>query len=443
MALSAREAALKTLGAFRKNGAWSDAFLNNIIKKEGLSPRDAALASRLCYGVLQNKILCDYYISAFSSVKLSKMEPIILDILELSVYQLVFLDKIPASAAVDEAVKMAKRHANPKAAGFVNAVLRKISGRSDALPPIVGKTFNERLSVKYSHPLALVNKLSEFLDEQSLERLLMANNEITPITAQLNTLRTDSQKVLSAFLAEGADVKMHPWLKDCIEISGGGSLESSKVFNEGLITIQDAAARLAVMAAEPYTGQTVLDACSAPGGKSFMAAMLMENTGEILAADINGKKIARIESGAERLGINIIKTAQMDATQNNDEFSGRFDLVIADVPCSGLGIIRKKPEIRYKSMDEISGLPAVQLKILENLSSYVKKGGVLLYSTCTIIPEENEGVVSAFLSGHNDYSAEAFSLPEPVGRQESGMLTLYPHIHGTDGFFMCKMGRKA
>jgi 16S rRNA (cytosine967-C5)-methyltransferase len=441
MALTAREAALKTLGAFRKNGAWSDVFLNNIIKKEGLTARDAALASRICYGVLQNKILCDYYISAFSSIKLNKMEPVVLDILELSVYQLLFLDKIPASAAVDEAVTMAKRYANPRAAGFVNAVLRKISSKQDALPAITGKTFNERLSIQYSHPLALVKRLSEFLDEGSLEKLLSANNEIVPVTAQVNTLKASSEAVLTELSAEGADVRMHPWLSDCLQIHASGSLESSAVFSTGLITIQDAAARLSVMTAEPREGQRVLDACSAPGGKAFMAAILMGNNGEILAADINGKKLQRIERGAERLGIDIIKTLQMDATVRNDDLVERFDLVIADVPCSGLGIIRKKPEIRYKSMEEIGALPAIQLNILENLSYYVKRGGILLYSTCTIIPEENEGTVSAFLSGHTDFSPEAFELPGPVGRQERGMLTLYPHIHGTDGFFMCKMRR--
>ena len=439
MALSAREAALRTLGAFRKNGAWSDVCLDNIIKKEGLDAREAALASRICYGVLQNKILCDYYISVFSSVRLSKIEPVVLDILELSVYQLLFLDKIPAPAAVDEAVKLAKKYSNPSAAGYVNAVLRKISSSKDSLPEIRAKTRNELLSIKYSHPLELVDRLSEFMDGESLEGFLKANNEITPITAQVNTLKADTEEVLAALSAEGISAARNSWLGDCVEITGSGSLENSRVFADGLITIQDAAARLAVMAAEPREGLAVLDACAAPGGKSFMAAMLMKNRGSILAADINEKKLKRIEEGARRLGIEVIKTARMDATVRNEDLVGRFDLVIADVPCSGLGIIRKKPEIRYKSMEEIAALPAIQLKILENLSSYVRQGGVLLYSTCTIIPEENEGVVRAFLSRHGEFSPEAFALPEPVGRQDAGMLTLYPHVHGMDGFFICKI----
>lgn len=439
MALSAREAALRTLGAFRKSGAWSDVYLDSIIKKEGLDARDAALASRICYGVLQNKILCDYYISVFSTVKLNKIEPVVLDILELSLYQLLFLDKIPASAAVDEAVKLTKKYANPRAAGFVNAVLRKVSAAKGSLPEIKAQTKNEYLSIKYSHPPALVERLSKFLDSESLEKLLAANNEIPPVTAQVNTLKTDAEKVLAALSAEGVSATRNSLLDDCVQISGLGSLESSAVFKGGLITIQDLAARLAVMAAEPREGQMVLDACAAPGGKSFMAAMLMRNKGSILAADINAKKLARIEEGAKRLGIDIIKTARIDATARNEDFIGRFDLVIADVPCSGLGIIRKKPEIRYKSIEEIGALPAIQLKILENLSNYVNKGGVLLYSTCTIIPEENERVVSAFLSKQGGFSTEVFELPEPIGKQEGGMLTLYPHVHGTDGFFICKM----
>ena len=334
---------------------------------------------------MQNKILCDYYISVFSTVKLNKIEPVVLDILELSLYQLLFLDKIPASAAVDEAVKLTKKFANPRAAGFVNAVLRKVSAAKGSLPEIKAQTKNEYLSIKYSHPPALVERLSKFLDSESLEKLLAANNEIPPVTAQVNTLKTDAEKVLAALSAEGVSATRNSLLDDCVQISGLGSLESSEVFKGGLITIQDLAARLAVMAAEPREGQMVLDACAAPGGKSFMAAMLMRNKGSILAADINAKKLARIEEGAKRLGIDIIKTARIDATARNEDFIGRFDLVIADVPCSGLGIIRKKPEIRYKSMEEIGALPAIQLKILENLSNYVNKGGVLLYSTCTII----------------------------------------------------------
>ncbi len=441
MAISAREAAFKAISAFRKNGAWSDAFLNNVIKKENMPLREAALASRLCYGVLQNKSLCDYYISCFSSLKQNKIEPQVLDILELTVYQLLFLDKIPASAAVDEGVKLAKKHI-PRAASFVNAVLRKISSNIDRLPAISGNTIEERLSVRYSHPLPLVQMLSRFMDLDSLGKFLAANNDIAPVTLQANTLKINTGALLESLKSEGVEAELHPWLCDCISVSGIGNLENLMAFRDGYFYIQDAAARLAVMAAAPKRGDSVLDGCSAPGGKSFAAAVMMENTGGILASDLHEKKLTRIEAGADRLGINIIKTAQMDATVFNPDLAGKFDLVIADVPCSGLGIIRKKPEIRYKDIEEIKCLPEVQLKILANVSKYVKPGGTLLYSTCTIVPDENEGVIYRFLAVNGNFDTEPFALPEPIGEVKSGMLTLYPHIYGTDGFFICKMRKK-
>ncbi len=439
MAMDAREAAIKALGAFRRKGAWPEAFLNNIIKSEGLSEPDAALATRLCYGVLQNKALLDYYIGHFSSLKPGKIEPVVYDILELSVYQLVLMDRIPASAAVNEAVKLTKKTKNQRASGFVNAVLRKISQNIDKLPEILGKTTEENLSIKYSHPLPLINLLGRFMSPADLEGFLKANNEEAPAAVQVNTLKADFETVYAELKNEGAEVAKHPWLDNCLLVKNIGRLESSRAFREGLFTVQDAASRLSVMAASPKAGQNVYDACSAPGGKAFMAAMLMGNRGGILAADIHESKLKRINDGALRLGIGIINTAHADASAENPELFEKFDLVIADVPCSGLGIIRKKPEIRYKNLDEIKALPALQLRIIENVSKYVKPGGVLMYSTCTVVPEENEGVIEAFLRVNGKFKTEAINLPSPIGEAPLGLLTLYPHIHGTDGFFMCKM----
>ncbi len=283
--------------------------------------------------------------------------------------------------------------------------------------------------------------LAGFMDSDNLEKLLAANNDIAPVTLQVNTVKTTSGALLEALKTEGLDAALHPWLSDCITVSGIGNLENIKEFQDGHFYVQDAAARLSIMAADPKNGDTVLDACSAPGGKSFTAAVLMENNGSILATDLHEKKLPRIEAAAERLGLNIIKTAPMDATVYNPELSGKFDLVITDVPCSGLGIIRKKPEIRYKDIDEINGLPEVQLKILANVAKYVKPGGTLLYSTCTIVPSENEDVVSRFLAQNSEFAPESFTLPGPLGEIQSGMLTLYPHLYGTDGFFMCKLRR--
>ncbi len=442
MASNAREAALKAVGAFRRSGAWPEDLLNSIIVKEGLSDLDAALASRLCYGVLQNRLLCDYYISRFSSIKINKIEPKVMDILELSVYQLLFTDKIPPSAVVNEAVKLTKRSACPRASGFVNALLRRISENIDSLPEVEADTAEKMLSIKYSHPLPLIKLLGSFMEPAEVERLLAANNEIVPLTAQANTLRSDAEAVVSALESDGAEVERHPWLSDCVLIKGGGSPERLRAFRDGLFYIQDAASRLAVMAASPEPGQTVLDACSAPGGKAFAAALLMRNSGRIVAADIHEKKLMRIREGARRLGIGSIDAALMDASEPMPELKGKFDLVIADVPCSGLGVIRKKPEIRFKSLDDLRLLPEIQSRIIDNLAEYVRPGGVLMYSTCTILPDENENVVNAFLSRRSGFTPEPFALPGPIGEARTGMLTLLPHIHGTDGFFMCKLRKK-
>jgi 16S rRNA (cytosine967-C5)-methyltransferase len=443
MPVNAREAALKSLSACRKNGAWSDAALNNILKKEALHQTDASLAARVFYGVLQNMALLDYYISAYSTVKTSKMEPLVLDILRLSVYQLVFLSKIPQSAAVNEGVTLTKKHSNPRAAGLVNAVLRKVASNLGQLPEIKGADECARMSIKYSHPEWLVKKFCGLLGAEGAEALLLADNTEAAICAHVNTLKTSLPAVLHALEQDCVEAPAHPWLEHCVLLRGTGSIERLEAYSDGSIYIQDPAARLAVLAAAPKPGMVVLDACAAPGGKSFTSAVEMKNTGRILACDIHEKKLQRIQRGAARLGITVLETRVMDARLACEELKNQADVVIADVPCSGFGVIRKKPEIRYKRESDIEKLPRLQSDILSNLSAYVKPGGILLYSTCTLLPEENEGVVNAFLQEHRAFSPEAFRLPGPIGNAESGMTTLWPHMSGTDGFFICKLRRKS
>lgn len=433
MAISAREAAVQTLAACRKRAAWSDSFLGALIRREGIDKRDASLAAKLCYGVLQNKALCDFYISKFSTTPPHKMEPVVLDILRVSVYQIVFLTKIPASAAVNEGVELVKKRSNPRAAGLVNAVLRKIAENADKLPQ------PPDLSTKYSHPEWLVAMLIEDLGEAGAEAFLAENNREAPLTAQVNTLKTDTEALLSRLESAGVRAIRHGWLSDCIEISGAGDLERLAPFENGELYIQDAAARCAVLAAAPMPGDSVLDACAAPGGKSFAAAIRMKNSGGILACDIHEKKLKLIRSGSDRLGIDIVRAECRDAKESAGELSKAFDVVLADVPCSGMGVIRRKPEIREKSRESIWGLPRIQLDILKNISEYVKPGGVLLYSTCTVISRENDGVTAEFLSQNPGFEPEAFTLPGEIGEVKSGRITLYPHLHRTDGFYICKL----
>ena len=239
---------------------------------------------------------------------------------------------------------------------------------------------------------------------------------------------------------DGVQVTAHPWLAGCMILSNTGNVECLDAFQRGLFYVQDAAARLAVMAADPQTGMRVLDACSAPGGKSFAAAIAMGDSGSIVSCDIHPHKQRLIEAGAKRLGLSCICAETQDSTQHRPDFEQTFDLVIADVPCSGLGVIRKKPDIRYKDPAPMEGLPAVQRRILNTVCTYVKPGGVLLYSTCTLLKRENEDIVAGFLKDNHDFTLEGFTLLEPIGGCE-GQLTLWPHRHGTDGFFIAKMRR--
>ena len=440
---TAREVALKILGECRRNKLRLDAATSAMIDKSGLLERDTALAVRLIKGVIQNMLYCDYLVAHYSSIGLKKLHPLILDILRISIYQIVFLTKIPHRAAVSESVELAKKYTNPRAAVFVNAVLRKVASsmESGSLPEVMGDSECQRLSITYSHPEWLVLELSSFLGSEGTESFLKANNSPdTPVTAQINTLLADKETVRSMLAGDGVDASEHAWFDDCFELRSIGKIEQHEVFKKGYIYIQDAAARLAVVAAGPCPGAMVVDGCASPGGKSFAAAIAMKNSGRILARDISATKLNLIADGAARLGIGIIDTEEKDAMEQDFKLSGKADVVIADVPCSGFGAIRKKPDIRYKSQQDIADLPSIQKSILENLSALVKPGGTLLYSTCTVLKCENEEVVKAFLYEHPEFSPERFYLPG-IGHVQDGMTTLWPHIHGTDGFFISKLRR--
>lgn len=441
--MSAREAALLTLVAMERQKAWSNGHLKKVMQNEGLDRRDAALATRLCFGVLQNKMLLDYYIQNFSTMKLRKMESKVLANLRLGLYQMLFMTKIPVNAAVSEAVELTKKHCkNPRAGGMVNGILRNLARHLDELPTIDRTDAVDYLSLLYSHPRWLTEAFAERLSPEETEELLRWDNSEPPVTVQVNTCRAAVQEVAASLQEEGVSVEAHPWLPDCLVLSATGDLAQRKAYTEGLLYAQDPAARLAVLAAGLHPGDKVLDACAAPGGKSFAAAMVMKDQGEIHACDLYAHKKTLIEAGARRLGLTTITAQVADGKKPHPGWEEAFDAVIADVPCSGLGVIRKKPEIRYKTEEELEGLPAIQADILSNVSRYVRPGGVLLYSTCTLRQEENENVAQGFLTSHPDFSLEGFHLPGPMGDVAEGQCTLWPQRLGTDGFFLAKF-RKA
>lgn len=437
--MNPREAALAALERCRRDGAWSGAAIDMAIKRYALDRRDGALASRLCLGVLQNSRLLDFYINCYSNTPSDRLEARVRDILRLGIYQLVMLDKIPARAAVNESVALCKSSGCARASGLVNAVLRKVSNSLDQLPRIPGEGTAEYLSIKYSHPRWIAEKIMQQKGYAFAEAFLAANNCPSPLDLQVNTLKTDKESICRSLLRLEIDFSVPEYPGNCLSLKGG-SVSALPGFEEGLFYVQDRAAAMAVSILGLKPGMQVLDACAAPGGKSFAAAIAMENQGSILDCDIHEKKLPLIQSGAQRLGVEILSTRQADARQPLPELQGRFDAVIADVPCSGLGVIRKKPEIREKTGEETARLPQIQRDILENISRCVRPGGVLLYSTCTVLREENEDVVGWFLRRHSEFEAEDFS----VGTRsaEKGMYTFWPNVDGTDGFFAAKLRRK-
>ena len=436
--MGARETALNVLIACRKEAGWSNGVLKDYISRDRLDRRDAALATRLCYGVVQNRNLLDFYLAQLLTGKLKDLHPAVRDILHMGLYQIYLMDKIPESAAVNESVDLAKRYCKKvrSAPGLVNGVLRSaVRAKGSLKEP---KSWED----KYSHPGELINELKSYVGKERMEKMLQANNDIPPMVVQVNTLRTTAAS-LTLRLEEAANAaEPHSWMNDALVLSGTGSIEHLTAFQEGLFYVQDPASRLSVLCAElPEEEMKVLDCCAAPGGKSFAAAIATGGKAKITSCDVYAHKAELIAKGAERLGLPITAT-QQDATAFRPEWEAAFDAVIVDAPCSGYGIIRKKPDIRYKNIAKMKELPALQRAILEVQSRYVKPGGLLMYSTCTLVHAENEGMVAAFLNDHPEFQLEPLPLPAPFPKNDSGMLALIPGEYDTDGFFISRLRRK-
>lgn len=438
--MDAREAALLTLNTCQRQGGWSDGALKKQLAAGGLEGREAALATQLCFGVVQNEMLLDFYISKFSNIPLRRMESKVVQALRLGLYQMLFLSKIPQSAAVNCSVELTRTHCkNPRAPGMVNAILRSLQRNLNQLPTIPQNDLAEYFSILYSHPVWLVEALLPLLGSEGTAEFLQANNSQPPMTAMVNTTKATAQEATDLLAEQGVEVTPHPWLENCLILNKTGNLERLDAYGQGLFYVQDPASRLMALASGAAPGMRVLDMCAAPGGKSFAAAIQMDNQGEVISCDLHPHKKKLIQAGADRLGLSIIKPMTADGKVRREEWVSAFDLVLVDAPCSGLGVIRKKPDIRYKDPKPQEDLPQVQQAILENAAGYVKAGGVLMYSTCTILPRENGEVVSAFLEKHPEFVREAFELPGAAGRVEAGEITLWPQVHQTDGFFICKL----
>lgn len=440
---NAREVAAFSLFAMTEDGAWSDGALHHFLGRAKLPARDAALAARLTYGTLQNRAMCDFYLSQYSSVRLRKIAPRVLDTMRMAVYQLTMLDRIPAHAAVGESTGIIRRYcrADKRTVGFANGVLRTIARdcAQGKLPHLDCPDKESYYALRYSHPEWLVRALSAQYGQKEAEHIAAANNEVAPLSVRVCRTKMTREQAAEQLIQDGFTAEAHETV-DNILLCAGGDIAAHPLFRAGAITVQDAASAVCVDVLNPAPGARTVDCCAAPGGKSFYIAECMENTGELVSCDIYEHKLKKIRQGAERLDLSMIQPRLADGRERQENLADWADFVLCDVPCSGLGIIRKKPEIRFKTDEELIGLPQLQAQILANCAGYVKPGGALVYSTCTVLRRENEEVVNGFLQNHTDFQLEPFT--HPVCGQTKGMITLLPHLHQTDGFFIAKLRRK-
>lgn len=413
--MDARERALRVLYDIEYNGAYSNLALKTALGE--CDARDRALVTALVYGVTDKRLTLDYIITRHSKLKLKKISKYIRVILRMGIYQLKFADKIPASAAVNESVKLAKRYGHASSAGFVNGVLRSVERSKIEYP--TDKT--EYLAVKYSFPTELCAEWTERFGYEFTEKLMTACGEAAPLTLRPNRLKTTPEKLTARLKENGVKAE----ITDGYIRAAGFDIAHDDLYKNGFYTVQDAAAMKASEILAPKSGETVIDMCAAPGGKTTHMAEIMEDKGKIFAFDIYEHKLDLIRKNAERLGITIIETALRDGREFDARYAESADKILCDAPCSGLGIIRRKPEIKY-GYDADNDLPETQRAILDNAARYLKAGGEIVYSTCTIEKRENEDVTGGFLRDN-------------TGFEKLYEKTFYPHIDGTDGFYICKM----
>lgn len=429
--MNVRKIALTLLSEYEQQGKYVNLSLSSHLT-DGLSEEDRSFLTALLYTTVEKKITYDYYIAALSGRSVDKIDSRTLNILRLGMCQLVDMDKIPDFAAVNESVKLAS---NSGARSFINGVLRAaVRNKSDLPLPPREKNIARHFSVKYSFPQKLVKRFINILGEDGAEKLLLKFSEISPTDITVNTVKITREEYSRILLENGIENTPSPYSDIGLRIERSIDPRLLPGYDEGLFFVQDASCAAAISVLSPQKGESIADVCACPGGKSFAAAVMMGDEGRIFSFDIHESKLSLINDSAKRLGFSSISASVRDANTPDCELVGKMDAVICDVPCSGLGVLGKKADVRYKDEGALSALPELQLSILSASATYLKRGGRLLYSTCTLNSDENEAVVAQFLDKNPSFRAREFS----VGEYSScgGMLTLYPHIHNTDGFFI-------
>lgn len=437
MAETSRQIALQALLRVENDTSYSNITLDTMISKSGLSKRDIALATNIFYGVIEKKLLIDYNLSLFSNYPINKLDKTILMILRMGIYQIFFMDKIPNSASVNESVKLCKENNLYSASSYINGTLRAITRSNELKYPNKQKSKNKYLSIKYSCPEQIIKLWRTSYGEKNTIEILSSLDGRPPLTTRVNTTKISVEDLKKSFERNGVTVKNSTIVENALLLENTGSVENLKEYKSGFFHIQDIASQICCEILKPQENNIVIDTCSAPGGKTFTLAELMNNKGKIIAGDLYQSRLNLVNSGAKRLSLDIISTKDFDATKTND--LPMADRILCDVPCSGLGIIRRKPELRYKNELGLDTLPDLQYLILCNCSRFVKKGGLIVYSTCTLNPKENNLNARRFLREHNDFEPFEIKLPKNIKRgfdENPNELTLFPHINNTDGFFI-------
>ncbi|MGG3572045.1 16S rRNA (cytosine(967)-C(5))-methyltransferase RsmB [Bacillus gobiensis] len=443
--MNVRDVALDALLKLEQNQAYSNLLLQSVIKQKEMINTDRALLTELVYGTLQNQLALDFMLAPFVK-KPKKVDQWVRNLLRLSLYQMVYLEKIPDRAVFYEAVEIAKNRGHKGTASFVNGVLRSI--QREGVPSFDDiKDQVKRLAIKTSHPEWLVQKWMNSYGYEQTEKICHIHLVPPKQTLRVNQLKTDKETLMQELHEEGYQVAEGDLSPNAIKLEKG-TIANSRFFKEGYVTIQDESSMLVARALGVEAGETVLDACAAPGGKSTHMAEMMNNTGHILSLDLHKHKMKLINQAAERLDLDIVETRQMDAREAAMSLAKEsFDKILVDAPCSGYGVIRRKPDVKYsKTPDDSERLAEIQASILNSVSGTLKKGGTLVYSTCTMDPTENEQVIHAFLKEHPEFEVDSAlkdRLPKKVENYcNDGRIQLLPHYFGTDGFFICSMKRK-
>lgn len=434
----ARLTAVKLLLKMESSASYSNILLDSALSEQGLSEREKAFAAALFYGVTERRLTLDYIIEQNSRIPFRKLEKEAVAVLRAGFYQLLYMPSVPESAAVNESVKLCRKLKAFGAEGFVNGMLRSFI-RNGKQISFEGLDEVKTLSLKYSCPEWIAAKWLREYGEENAIKAMEASLGAPPLYARVNSTKVTDDELVNLLKKEGVKAERNPRLNGCIRLEKAGEIEQLDAFKAGLFHIQDVSSQLCCLTLRPIVNETVIDICAAPGGKTFTLAELMGNNGRVLSLDLYDGRVNLIAQGAKRLGLRIVEAKQNNAVKFSEELP-QADRVLCDVPCSGLGVIRRKPEIKYKSEEEFEELPRLQRAILEVSSRYVKEGGTLVYSTCTLSRAENDEVARDFAENHPEFSPIVQTIPYE-GAENNSMRTFFPEKDGGDGFFTAAFRR--